>query len=272
MDRKKIYFLIGIALVLVALICAMIYWFAFHSPEIELIISEQELSIVQGESGQLQAALEPWYINRELIWSTSHPRLLTVDDQGNINALRTGSAVVYVSEPGGSFAACLVTVEPMTLTLSGGTYTGEVRDGRPHWQGEWIHPDGYRYSGQWVDGVIEGEGTMEWPDGQIYTGEWRAGKMHGYGIMEWPSGQRYQGQWLADQLHGAGSMTWPDGDHYEGQWRYDEMHGSGVMHWANGESYTGQWVSGKINGAGTYRWPDGEEQTGTWEDGKFKGE
>ena len=39
-----------------------------------------------------------------------------------------------------------------TLQIWGGTYIGEVVNGRPNGQGTWVHPNGNKYVGEWKDG------------------------------------------------------------------------------------------------------------------------
>lgn len=41
--------------------------------------------------------------------------------------------------------------------------------------------DGAQYAGDLKDGKPHGQGQCSWPDGSTYEGEWRAGVMHGKG-------------------------------------------------------------------------------------------
>ncbi len=51
-----------------------------------------------------------------------------------------------------------------------GTYSGEIKDGKPHGKGILTYEDGEKYSGDWINGMREGKGTLIYIDGSKYDG------------------------------------------------------------------------------------------------------
>ena len=88
------------------------------------------------------------------------------------------------------------TTEEETIPLLGGTYTGPLKDGLAHGQGQWVHPDGRVYVGNFNNGRIEGFGTMTFPRGEKYVGILKNGKAHGEGTMTHPDGRTVSGIWI----------------------------------------------------------------------------
>ncbi len=87
-----------------------------------------------------------------------------------------------------------------TMDWNGGTYTGDLKDGRPHGRGEWTHPDGRVYRGQFINGNIEGQGVMIFPGGIEYRGEFEDGLAHGSGTMTHPTEGSVSGVWHRGRL------------------------------------------------------------------------
>jgi len=85
-----------------------------------------------------------------------------------------------------------------TIPWDGGTYTGPIKNGRPHGRGFWSHPSGKEYQGDFVEGSIEGRGIMVFPGGEEYRGDFKDGVAHGLGAMTHPR-------------HGTISGIWEDG-------------------------------------------------------------
>lgn len=80
------------------------------------------------------------------------------------------------------------TTQEVSLTFSnGGTYYGEVQDGKPH-----------------------GKGTATWGEYKTYTGEWKNGKRSGKGklITSDPATNQvmYEGTWANDKQNGQGTL------------------------------------------------------------------
>ncbi len=61
--------------------------------------------------------------------------------------------------------------DEVTITIGGGTYTGELSNGLLHGQGTCTHPDGWKYVGEFKDDKRDGQGTYTFPDGAKYVGE-----------------------------------------------------------------------------------------------------
>ncbi len=87
-----------------------------------------------------------------------------------------------------------------SVAFEGGTYTGPLKDGQPHGQGSWVHPDGRSYTGEFNEGSIEGYGTYTFPGGEQYVGYLRNGRAHGEGTMTHPDGRRVSGIWIHGNL------------------------------------------------------------------------
>ncbi|MBP5158931.1 MAG: Ig-like domain-containing protein [Lachnospiraceae bacterium] len=73
-------------------------------PKIKL--SKTELDMKVGESFRPEASVTP---NCEIAWSVSNEKILAVDEDGTIKALKKGKAYVY-AKAGGAKEKCLVTV------------------------------------------------------------------------------------------------------------------------------------------------------------------
>jgi len=95
-----------------------------------------------------------------------------------------------------------------TIPWDGGTYTGPLKNGRPHGRGYWTHPGGKEYQGDFVEGSIEGRGVMTFPGGEEYRGEFKDGVADGSGTIIHPH-------------HGEKSGIWKDG-RYIGEEKDDD--------------------------------------------------
>jgi len=124
-----------------------------------------------------------------------------------------------------------------TIELGNATYTGDLKDCKPHGQGTAIWSNGQKYVGEWKDGEEHGHGTGYYANGQKYVGEWKDGEEHGHGTLTWPDGAKYVGEFKDGDKHGNGTMTWPGGDRFVGEYRYDERY-KGTYIWADGTKET----------------------------------
>jgi uncharacterized caspase-like protein len=141
--------------------------------------------------------------------------------------------------------ASLLVVGPVygeTLQLWGGTYVGEVVNGRLHGQGTWTHPDGRKYVGEHKDGTLHGQGTYTWASGNKYIGEFKDGKQHGQGTITWSNGDKYAGEFKDGKRHGQGTITWSNGDKYAGEFKDGNRTGQGT--WTRLEKQTTASISG----------------------------
>jgi len=77
----------------------------------------------------------------------------------------------------------------------GGSYTGYIKDGKPHGAGTLSLPGGTVCKGDWVEGKPLGTAIVYYPSGGIYEGELINGKRNGYGTYTYPNGKKLQGKW-----------------------------------------------------------------------------
>jgi len=69
-------------------------------------LNHEELTLALGETMQLIATIEPEDAeNKEVLWSSSDPDVVSVDQNGNITALKEGSATIIVKTKEGGFTA-----------------------------------------------------------------------------------------------------------------------------------------------------------------------
>ena len=85
-------------------------------------ISAQTLTMLQGSSKTLTAAVQPWTAtDRTVTWTSADPAIATVDDEGVVTAVAPGETVITAASTlNSSFtASCTVTVEALDVTLKG---------------------------------------------------------------------------------------------------------------------------------------------------------
>ena len=154
-----------------------------------------------------------------------------------------------------------------TYTLrDGSTYTGELKDGKPHGQGTQTNPDGLKYVGEYRDGFMHGQGTLTLADGTSYTGGYKDGEPHGQGTLTRTDGVTYTGEWKDGKQHGQGTKTNPDGATLTGEFRDGSIHGQGTLTHADGATHTGEFKDGKLPVQTTWVHPNGYTYTGNWKD------
>ena len=107
-------------------------------------------------------------------------------------------------------------------------YVGEMKNEKPHGQGNFIFSDGSKHYGEWKNGKGEGNGTKTWKDGRKYSGEFKNDKPNGKGTFIYPDGSKYVGEWLDGKRHGEGTLTYPDGRVYVGEFVDGLEHGEGT--------------------------------------------
>ena len=103
------------------------------------------------------------------------------------------------------------------IVSDGGTYFGQVSDGKIEGRGKWVGTTGETYEGYWSGGLYEGEGRYINIKGDIYQGEWSKGRRKGKGLLQMPSGYLYRGNWLDDLPHGKGYERDAKGNTYDGE-------------------------------------------------------
>lgn len=81
-------------------------------------LSQKQLSIQKGESYQLTAAVSPSSAtNKEVIWYSSSPSILSVDQAGKVVGLAPGTGVIFAMAEDGSkmLGSCIVNVKDDTI-------------------------------------------------------------------------------------------------------------------------------------------------------------
>jgi len=107
-------------------------------------------------------------------------------------------------------------MEDQTISLYGGTYTGELFNSVPSGLGAWAHPDGHAYIGKWINGDFNGHVAVTLDGGSTYVGSCR----HDQFFRRTPDGLAQPGQSHIDRVfHGQGTLTDPGGGTYFGEWR-----------------------------------------------------
>ncbi len=157
------------------------------------------------------------------------------------------------------------------LTLDdGGSYVGQLADGKRQGLGVLQSKDGDRRAGDWQADVLNGRGTQRLPDGARYEGEWRDGQSTGLGVMEKPGVEHDEGTFVSGKLEGPGlHRTLADPAVVQmGDWHNDQLDGPGVETVGDGERYEGQFRAGKRHGYGQVTTADKKVTSGRWEDGK----
>lgn len=116
------------------------------------------------------------------------------------------------------------------LQLPEGTYTGEVKNGKPDGEGVMVYKAGdaqdrRRYEGSWKNGKPDGDGVLYGVEGDSYTGQFKAGKMSGLGLYTWPGGDCHFGEFKDNAPCGWGAQHNKDGIWVVGTWYTDKRAG-----------------------------------------------
>lgn len=79
-------------------------------PVTKLTISEGDFQLKEGETKQLQAAVEPEQaVTKTVVWSSSDEKIASVDEQGKVTAVKEGTAVITAAASDGSDVKASVT-------------------------------------------------------------------------------------------------------------------------------------------------------------------
>ncbi len=152
----------------------------------------------------------------------------------------------------------------------GGSYVGQVSDGKRQGLGVVDLPNGERQAGDWQADHLNGLGTVRLADDTRYAGQWRDGQSTGLGGREKPGAERAEGNFVAGRLEGLGvrrSLADP-AVVQSGEFRGDQLDGPGVEI-AGGQRYEGGFRAGKRDGYGQLLTSDGKMQSGRWSEGKL---
>jgi hypothetical protein len=128
---------------------------------------------------------------------------------------------------------------------------------------------GASYSGGFKNGKPNGMGTLKASNGDVYVGQYANGKENGQGTYTYLNGDKYIGQFKDAEFHGQGSYIFASGEKYVGQYKNDKRDGQGVLTLKAGGSYSGQWKDNLMHGRGTYIDENGVKLVGIWAEGKL---
>lgn len=126
----------------------------------DLLISEIELSVMNGETAQLQALCLPLNATTKTVsWESDNPSIVSVNQNGLISAVKVGTAIITATSNDGKITVqCKVTVEPRQGTVIW-SVDGNITE-QFVYEGEVITPPanpekvGYKFVG-WTPSVPE---------------------------------------------------------------------------------------------------------------------
>lgn len=94
------------------------YYVEFFIPGLEVKLSKSNILLPPGAEYQLKATISPSSVPQTVVWSVEKGDAVSIDDKGNIKAVKLGTAVVRATSTAstGIYAECEVTVEEESLT------------------------------------------------------------------------------------------------------------------------------------------------------------
>lgn len=103
------------------------------SPALAIKISDSRLSLEEGEDASLSASVFPSDATQStLTWRSDKPEVATVDQDGNVRAVKAGVAVITVSVSETVFETCTVTVVSRVTGISFDVDEMEILPGESH--------------------------------------------------------------------------------------------------------------------------------------------
>ena len=103
------------------------------SPALAIKISDSRLSLEEGEEATLSASVFPSDATQStLTWRSDKPEVATVDQDGNVRAVKAGVAVITVSVSETVFETCTVTVVSRVTGISFDVDELEILPGESH--------------------------------------------------------------------------------------------------------------------------------------------
>ena len=103
------------------------------SPALAIKISDSRLSLEEGEEATLSASVFPSDATQStLTWRSDKPEVATVDQNGNVRAVKAGVAVITVSVSETVFETCTVTVVSRVTGISFDVDELEILPGESH--------------------------------------------------------------------------------------------------------------------------------------------
>ncbi|CAN5835681.1 hypothetical protein BH11PSE3_BH11PSE3_42780 [soil metagenome] len=151
----------------------------------------------------------------------------------------------------------------------GGSYVGQVAEGKRQGLGVYELANGERQAGDWSGDRLNGLGTVRFEDDTRYAGQWRDGQPTGLGARDKPGVERLEGNFVAGRLEGLGQRrTLAEPVTVQtGEFRAGILEGPGVET-VGQQRYEGSFRAGQRQGYGQLTTADGKLQSGRWADGK----
>lgn len=87
-------------------------------PITSITLNESNLTLDVGAQYRLQANIAPSNTTEKVTWSSSNSSVASVDQNGNVKALKVGTATIYAQSPSGIRASCFVTVKTPIIPIS----------------------------------------------------------------------------------------------------------------------------------------------------------
>ena len=112
-----------------------------------------------------------------------------------------------------------VGMENTTISLYGGTYTGDVYNDLPNGLGVWVHPDGQACAGKWVYGTFHGRAALKLSEGETYVGACKYGQF----FSETDGPAEKEPFHKSCVFHGQGTLTKANGTRFVGEWRLGKL-------------------------------------------------
>ena len=93
-------------------------------------VSPTSISLMEGESKQLSATVSPGEAtDKSVNWTSSAPDVASVNQSGNVTAVKAGSATITVkTTDGGKTATCSVTVNAKVFPVTGVTLDAKTKE------------------------------------------------------------------------------------------------------------------------------------------------
>lgn len=111
--RRWLWILIPAILLLLGAGAFFGYYFFLRVPMAEqVIMKDNQTAIREGDTYPIRYSLYPSGADQTLSWSSTNPKVATVDDTGTVTALTAGSATITATAKSGATGFCYVTVRP----------------------------------------------------------------------------------------------------------------------------------------------------------------
>ncbi len=209
------------SILVVAIIASVLLFSTSHDPKVSaLYLKHNTLELESGSTVRLEVIVEPAGATvGELIWRSDNTSVADILGSDLVMPKDKGVATITVQDKEtGIKDQCVVTVVYPTVTdysIGEALYSGTLKNGSPHGQGTWLHPDGYEYEGEWKEGQWHGQGILTYPDWSKYEGGFKEGERHGRGSFTAANGNKFLFEYVNGQPTGTGAVVLPDGRTYE---------------------------------------------------------